>query len=768
VESIILSAASPPQRIAFLGDYLPRLCGIATFTHDLCEAVSAAAPGTDCFVGAVNDRLEGYGYPSRVRFEFLEKDLDSYRRAADFLNFNNADVLCVQHEFGIYGGSAGSHLLALLKEVRMPVVTTLHTVLNTPNAAQRKVMEELARRSDRLVVMAHKGAEILREVYAVPEAKIDIIPHGIPDVPLMASSSFKEQFGVEGREVLLTFGLIGPGKGIEHVIEALPEIVRRHPNVVYLVLGATHPHLVAREGERYRMSLERLADDRGVKEHVIFYDRFVSPADLKEFIGAADIYLTPYLNEAQVTSGTLVQVFGAGKAVVSTPYWHAQELLADGRGVLVPFRNHEAIVEGVCGLLNDPARLEKIQSDAYAMGREMIWSAVAKRYLETFQRARADRKAAPRTAFAGWTLGSRPNALPPLRLGHVERMSDGTGIFQHAIFNVPNFHEGYCTDDNARAFILCNMLEEVSGQPSADSVDQLSSTYLAFLAAALNYGTGRFRNFMLHSRQWLEHAGSEDSQGRALWAVGTGVGRSRNEGHRRLCAQLFRRGLPAVSTFTSPRAWAFTLLGIHEYLRQSPDQSDTEVHAMRECLTSKLVALWKNCATEHWPWFESIVTYDNARLCQALIISGQWMPNSEALEIGMKSLSWLVSIQKTPSGCFRPIGSNGFYQRDGARADFDQQPVEAQAMVAACHEAFRATQDASWTREAKRAFEWFLGRNDLGLPLYDFSTGGCSDGLHQDRVSENQGAESTLAFHLALAEMNSADHLILPLLLAAS
>lgn len=747
-----------PQRIAFLGDYLPRLCGIATFTHDLCEAVAAVTPGADCFVGAVNDRVEGYDYPSRVRFEMLEKDLDSYRRAADFLNFNNADVLCVQHEFGIYGGPAGSHLLALLKEVRMPVVTTLHTILRDPNPAQRKVMDELVSRSDRLIVMAHKGAEILRETYGVPDAKVDIIPHGIPDIPFKDSSFYKAQFGVEGRLVLLTFGLLGPGKGIEHVIEALPEIVRQHPNVVYLVLGATHPHLVAREGERYRLSLERLAEDRGVKEHVIFYNRFVSLDDLKEFIGATDIYLTPYLNEAQITSGTLAYVFGAGKAVVSTPYWHAQELLADDRGVLVPFRNASAIAGGVCGLLDDPARLERMQHDAYAMGREMIWPAVARRFLDSFQHARADRKATPRAAFAGWTLASRPYELPPLRLDHIVRMSDGTGIFQHAIFNVPNFHEGYCTDDNARAFILCNLLDELGELSTTEDLDRLATSYLAFLAAALDYNSGRFRNFMSHERRWLEDAGSEDSHARALWAAGTGAGRSRNEGHRRLSAQLFERGLDVVALFTSPRAWTFTLLGIHEYLRHYPD--DERTHAMRETLTQKLVVLWNHCATEDWPWFEPAATYDNARICQALLLSGQWMPHGEALEIGLKSLRWLVSIQRTQAGHFRPIGSNGFYQRDGARADFDQQPVEAQAMVSACLEAFRATQDASWKMEAKRAFEWFLGRNDLGLPLYDSSTGGCGDGLHHDRVNHNQGAESSLAFHLALAEMNYAEHLI--------
>ena len=751
-----MSSSALPQRIAFLGGYLPRLCGIATFTHDLCEAVSVSVPAAQCYALAVNDRVEGYEYPSRVRFELLEKDVDSYRRAADFLNFNNADVLCVQHEFGIYGGPAGSHLLALLKEVRMPVVTTLHTILREPNAAQRKAMGEVVLRSDRLVVMARKGADILRETYAVPDAKVDVIPHGIPDIPFTDSRFSKAQFGVEGRMVLLTFGLLGPGKGIEHVIEALPEIVQLHPNVVYLVLGATHPHLVAREGERYRLSLERLAEERGVKEHVIFYNRFVSLADLVEFISATDIYLTPYINEAQIASGTLAYVFGAGKAVVSTPYWHAQELLAEGRGILVPFSNPGAIAEGVCEFLDHPERLEETRREAYQIGREMIWPAVAKRYLESFQHVHADRRATPRTAFARWTLANRSYELPLLRLDHIVHMSDGTGIFQHAIFNVPDFHHGYCIDDSARAFILCNLLDELGGNPPREHLDRLAASYLAFLAAALNRDTGRFRNFMSHGRHWLEEEGSEDSHGRALWALGTGAARSRNEGRRRLSAQLFDRGLAIVESFISPRAWAFTLLGIHEYLCEWPDCAKAK--AAREVLTCALVKLWKSCATENWPWFEPSVTYDNARLCQALMLSGRGMPQPEALDIGLKSLRWLVSLQRTQAGHFRPIGSNGFYVKDGARADFDQQPVEAQAMVSACLEAFRVTQDDAWWQEARRAFEWFLGRNDLGLPLYDSSTGGCYDGLHSDRVNENQGAESSLAFLLSLAEMNYAQH----------
>ena len=744
-----------PGRIAFLGDFPPRLCGIATFTKDLCDAVAAAAPAAECFVAAVNDRAEGYAYPARVRLELQEKELNSYRRAADFLNFDNTEVLSVQHEFGIYGGAAGSHLLALLKEVRMPVVTTLHTILREPDAAQRKVMEGLIALSDRLVVMAQKGAEILREVYHVPEEKIDLIPHGIPDVPFMESARFKEQFGVEGKRVLLTFGLIGPGKGIEHVIEALPEIVREHPNAIYLILGATHPNLLAREGERYRIGLEQLAAELGMREHIIFHNRYVSLEDLKEFIGAADIYLTPYLNEAQVTSGTLAYVFGAGKAVVSTPYWHAVELLAGDAGVLVPFGDPGAIAKGVCGLLSDDVRMERMRRNAYAAGRGMIWPAVAELYLDSFRRARAERKVRPRAAFAEWTLNSRPQALPPLRLDHVERMTDGTGIFQHAIFNVPNFHEGYCTDDNARAFILCNMLDEIGDHPPAKNLAKLATCYLAFLAAALDYESGRFRNFMSHGRQWLEDAGSEDSHARALWATGTGAGRARDAGHRKLSAQLFEKGIPVMGTFTSPRAWTFSLLGIHEYLRSYPDEPG--IHAMRELLTGKLVRLWKECSTEDWPWFETSVTYDNARICQALILSGQGVPDGEALAIGLESLRWLASIQTTQGGCFRPIGCNGFYRKGGNRADFDQQPVEAQAMVSACHEAFRATRDAKWSVEAKRAFEWFLGRNDLGIALYDFASGGCSDGLHADRISENQGAESTLAFHLSLAEMTQAN-----------
>lgn len=750
-----MSSQPSLRRVAFLGDYVPRRCGIATFTRDLCEAVSTAVPEAECYVGAVNDLAEGYDYPQEVRFELLEKDIDSYRRAADYLNFNNTGVLCVQHEFGIYGGPAGSHLLALLKEVRMPVVTTLHTVLREPGTAQRKVMEEVIRRSDRLVVMARKGAEILHEVYAAPKSKIHVIPHGIPDVPFVSTEAAKQQFGLAGRTVLLTFGLIGPGKGIETAIQALPGIVQRHPEALYIVLGATHPHLLAREGERYRSSLEWLAEENGVKDHVIFDNRFVSPGDLQEFISATDIYVTPYLNREQITSGTLAQVFGAGRAVVSTPYWHAEELLAEGCGILVPFSQPQAITAAVCEYLESPGLMAKTQEAAWQAGREMIWPAVARQYMDVFLHACADYRQPSRMAFAGWTVGQKTE-LPRLKLDHLRHMTDSTGIFQHALYSVPDFQHGYCTDDNARAFILCCLRNSIGGSQPACVLDGLSSTYLAFLSAALDRDTGRFRNFMSFDRQWLETSGSEDSHGRGIWAAGTGAAHARNAGHRALCAQIFDVGLASVEGFSSPRAWAFTLLGIHEYLGQFRDNSAAK--AAREVLTSDLLRLWKNCATEDWPWFEPGATYDNARLSQALMISGHALQNGEALEAGLKSLRWLVSIQKTPNGSFRPIGSEGFCIRDGARAHFDQQPVEAQAMVSACVTAYEITNDAFWSREARRAFEWFLGRNDLGLPLYDAATGGCADGLHPDRVNQNQGAESTLAFHISLAEMTLAQY----------
>jgi glycosyltransferase involved in cell wall biosynthesis len=750
-----METAETIKNIAFLGDYVPRQCGIATYTSDICEAVATQFPRCQCVVGAVNDRPEGYDYPARVRFEIDEKELDSYRRAADFLNINNVEVVSVQHEFGIYGGPAGSHLLAFLRDVHMPVVTTLHTVLQEPNPDQRVVMKQLDILSNRFIVMTDRGQRFLQEIYGVAREKIDVIPHGIPDIPFIDSNFNKDQFGVEGKTVLLTFGLLSPNKGIEYVIEALPAILAEHPNVVYIVLGATHPNLLAREGESYRIKLERLSEDRCVTGNVIFYNRFVTIGELKEFIGAADIYITPYLNESQITSGTLAYSFGAGKAVISTPYWHAKELLANARGILVPFSNPEAIASGVNRFLSDPVLMTATRKRAWKLGREMIWSVVAQRHMESFERARASLGGSPRKFFAVRTLDNRPYQLPPLKLDHLLRMTDNTGIFQHAIFNVPNFAEGYCTDDNARAYILTLLLEETTSLVTQGQFEHLASIYLAFLWDAFDQVTCRFRNFMSHQRRWLEHQGSEDSHARALWAAGTALGRSKNEGHRNLCALLFQRGLPTVEGFSSPRAWAFALLGIHEYLRAF--SGDRWVNQLREVLTNRLVEMFRINSSDDWMWFEPVAAYDNAKISQAMILSGYWTSRGDVVDLGLRSLRWLVEQQKAERGHFAPIGSNGFWIRGEERARFDQQPVEAHAMIAACVEAYALTRDASWHRAARRCFDWFLDRNDLGLPLYDPSTGGCRDALHQDRVNQNQGAESTLAFHLSRVEMTRAE-----------
>jgi len=454
-----MQQTSKVRKIAFVGDHLPRKCGIATFTTDLLGAVQAAHPQSQCFAVSVNDIPGGYEYPEVVRFEIEEQDLSSYLRAADFLNIGNVDMVCLQHEFGIFGGPAGGHILAFLRELRMPVVTTLHTVLREPRADQRRVMQELISLSTRVVVMTERGRQMLQDVYHAPTAKIDLIAHGIPDVGFVDPTYFKDQFGVEGKVVLLTFGLLSPNKGIEYVLNALPEIVAEFPEVVYIVLGATHPNELREHGEAYRVSLEMLAKKNKVEKNVIFYNDFVELENLKEFIGAADLYITPYLNEAQITSGTLAYTFGAGKAVVSTPYWHAAELLAEDRGVLVPFGDAPAVAREVIGLLRDDTRRHAMRKNAYRMGREMIWSNVAQLYMRSFELARLQGAALTRKSLLTKTLDQRPRELPELKLNHLSRMTDSTGVFQHAIFGVPNFSEGYCTDDNARAFILAVLLD---------------------------------------------------------------------------------------------------------------------------------------------------------------------------------------------------------------------------------------------------------------------------------------------------------------------
>ncbi len=741
---------SLPSRIATIGNYLPRQCGIATFTTDLCDAMAIEYGSERLFALPVNDPESEYSYPERVRFELTEQELASYERAAEFLNFTNVDLVCVQHEYGIFGGAAGGHILELLRNLRMPIVTTLHTVLREPNPEQHRVMVELAELSDRLIVMSQHSSKFLQEIFQVAAAKIDVIPHGVPNLAFVDPNFFKDRFGVGGKSVLLTFGLLSPNKGVETVLEALPHILARNPNVIYIVAGATHPHIRRREGDRYRESLQSLAKDLGVEKNVIFHNRFVSPEEMMEFIGSADIYITPYKNEAQVVSGTLAYALGAGKAVISTPYWHALELLDQRRGILVPFHDPKAIADQTIWLLENEAERHAMRKRAYLYSRNMVWKSVAQDYMRSFQRARAERMWNPRLVSPN-VGSSNLLSLPAVKLNHLGRMTDDTGIFQHAVFAIPNQHEGYTTDDNARA-LLVSILAEQLGVEGEAKAKKLSSQYLAFLWLAFNSANGRFRNFLSYERQWLESQGSEDSHGRALWALGSAVNQTVDEDLRGLAGRLFELALPAVPGFTSPRAWAFSLFGIQQYLDRFP--GDRSAQRQRDALANKLLHIYEVTRTPGWNWFEEGLAYCNANLSQALLLAGARSSNKEWLTAGLQSIEWLVSQQRcSMHGHFVPIGSLGFYRKSGDKARFDQQPVEAGATVSACLEAHRATGDHRWLTQAWSAFNWFLGDNDLKTALYDATTGGCRDGLHPDRANENQGAESTLSFLMALLEM---------------
>ncbi len=739
------------NRIAIIGNYVPRQCGIATFTTDLCESIASQFPQVTSFAIPVNDRPQGYAYPPRVRFELAEDDVTSYHQAADFLNINKVDVVCLQHEFGIFGGAEGSHILGLLDELRMPLVTTLHTVPHQPNAVQRKVLEAIAERSDRLVVMTQKGRRFLEDIYRIAEEKIVVIPHGIPDVPFTDPNYYKDHFGVEGRFVLLTFGLLSRNKGIEYVVRALPRIVRHVPKAVYVVVGATHPNVLRAEGESYRLSIQRLARKLGVEKHIVFHNRFVSLEELVEFIGAADVYITPYLNRDQIVSGTLAYALGMGKAVVSTPYWHAEELLADGAGLLVPFRDAEHLADAVIRLAENEAERHAMRKQGYKRGRKMIWPEVAKRYMETFETAIREHLARPRIRFRFKTLGEKKLELPAIKLDYLAALTDSAGVLQHAVGTVPNLREGYCTDDNARALVLTVLLDQLGKEQQA-TVRGLARRYLGLLWYAFNDECGRFRNFMGCDRSWKESVGSPDSHGRCLWALATVLGRSDDEGLRIAAGRLFEQALPAVHSFPDLRPAAYCLIGLREYLKRY--EGDRTVQQSRTLLAERLLSAYRNTAASDWPWFEPKVTYANARLPHALLLAGSDMGRHDMVDAALESLDWLVRIQTASDGHFRPIGNNGFYFRGQSPARFDQQPIEAAAMVSACLAAHRATREERWLHEARRAFEWFLGRNDVGASLYDPVTGGCYDGLTPQGVNRNQGAESTICFLMALGELH--------------
>ncbi len=738
----------PLQRVAFIGNYLPRLCGIATFTQDIHRTTSSARPDLETCVVAMTDSDRTYDYPPAVRFEVHDERIGDYVRAAEFLNSAEFDVTCLQHEYGIFGGPAGSNIIELLSRLKMPIITTLHTVLAKPTAIQHDVMRRIIDISSKIIVMSETGYEFLRSVHDVPVRKVEVIPHGIPDFPFLETHHAKAKFGFTGKMIILTFGLLSPNKGIETMLDAMPGIIKSCPNAFYVILGATHPNLVRQQGEAYRDSLTARVRDLGIQGHVVFFDQFVDQATLLDFISMCDVYATPYLNEAQMTSGTLAYSFGLGKAVVSTPYWHAKELLSDGCGILVPFQDAKAFSSEIAGLLTNDVRRNSMRKRAYAASRSMTWAQTANRYLTVFEAE--SENARPEILLPGDALvsGRREHAIPDIRIEHFLSLCDSTGLLQHAVHSVPDRAHGYCTDDNARALLFSSLLASFGEAQLSQSI---TTRFAAFIQHAWNPDTRRFRNFMSYDRRWLEEQGSEDSHGRTLWALAECARRDVDPSRRSWAGALFKTALPVVGEFSSPRAWAFSLLGLDTYCTLFA--GDVLANRLRRLLADRLMSLIAVTETKDWIWFEDLLAYDNARLPQALIQTGLTIGAPPYVEAGLRSLRWLNSLQTTASGYFRPVGTKSFGRHRQKPKAFDQQPIEASATISACLAAWQADGGAEWPKEALRAFDWFLGKNDLQTALTDPETGSCSDGLHPDRSNRNKGAESVLSYLLSVVEI---------------
>ncbi len=721
------------RKVALIGNALPRRCGLATYTSDTADALRASFPEIPVDHYAIDDGT-GIQYPADIH-TIAMADRAAYGAAGRAIANSNAGVLWLQHEYGIFGGAAGDYILDLLDALSIPVVTTLHTILENPSPDERKVFDRLIERSARLIVMADKGFTILTQTFGVDPARIDVIPHGVPDRPFVDPADIKPRFDLAERKVILTFGLLAPDKGIETMVQAMPAIVAEHPGALYIVLGATHPNLRRREGEAYREKLIALSSDLGLIDHVRFIDAFVDTPELLDWLQAADVYVTPYLKEGQITSGTLSYAVGLGKPVVSTPYVHAREILAGDHGVLVDFADSAALSANVSRLLGDDAAREKLARRAYALGRTMVWQRLAHRAMGVFEEIAAQRRI--RLVTQGQADYLNPSAAA------VIRMSDLTGMLQHGLYSIPDRNHGYCLDDNARALIL--MCRMPGMEPAVRS--HWSNVYAAFVQHAWNGQDKVFRNFMGFDRSWLETEGSEDSTGRAIWALGVTAAEGAEPRHREWAAWLYDQAAPEIEKAGSPRTMAFALLGASAMITAKPGHDISQ--AIIDKFGPELLRLLEAARRPDWPWFEAMLAYDNARLPEAIIRAGLAAGRPEYVDCGLETLAWILDQQEAPEGHFRGVGADSFGRLYQSPLRFDQQPLEAQATIDACAAAFEATGERQWADAAHRAYCWFLGENDLGLMIASPLDESCHDGLMPTGVNRNQGAESILALQLS-------------------
>jgi len=734
-------AKSSARKVAFISSFLPRRCGIATFTSDLIKSVGTTA-GKDFEPLVVAMQAGGdYQYADPVKFEIRRNVKNDYVCAADYINFSHVDLISLQHEFGLFGGDGGSYLNLLLRRVNAPIITTFHTVLDEPAPYYYQATIDVCDASHKVIVMNERGIKMLRDIYNVPSKKIELIAHGIPDLPFVDSYYYKHKFGMEGRRTILTFGLLGKSKGIEMMLNALPEIIKINPTILYIILGATHPDVVRQEGEAYRFDLKRLVKELGLQKNVIFHNRFVNDEELNNFLCAADIYVTPYLNREQLTSGTLAFAVGTGKAVVSTPYWAAEELLANGRGRLVRFNEPKHLAEAIIEIIENESTFYAMRRKAYDYGRDMTWPMIGKKYWKIFASKRPSARVSTK-ALASIEEAISILEVPEPPLSHLQRLTDDTGLYQHAKFMIPDRKHGYCTDDNARAVVA---MVKYYSQYSEPEALRLFDIYLSFVYHAINHD-GTVRNFMSFDRQWIKNEPAHDSLGRMLWAFGTVMAKPPLPRYVPIIKDCFDKSVKHVPKL-SPRGKAYTIFGMTDYLKQFPGASDIKRYLAMAA--DHLVLMYETHSRADWQWFEDILTYDNAALPQALYISALATADKKYLDVAEKTCKFL--LDNTFDGeHFSFIGCKGWYPRGGKKAMFDQQPLEVASTIMMLRAAYDATSDPDYLKLQRKAFDWFLGENDLHIPVYDFRTKGSADGLEQNGVNLNQGAESMVSFLLSL------------------
>lgn len=755
-------------KVLFIGTYVPKECGIATFTSDLLNSMSGEDNSVHCEVIALNDPSETYNYPEEVVFQIQRDRIEDYYRAADYINQSDIDIVCLQHEFGLFWGNAGDYIFALLSGINKPVISTMHTVIREPELEYRVSTEKLIRYSEKLIVMSQTAVEMLKDVYKTPEDKIELIFHGVPDYPFNNCSKYKKRLNLKGAPLVLTFGLLSQNKGIESMLEALPEVVSQYPDLVYLILGATHPIIKKNFGETYRQYLQNKVSELGLEKNVVFHDKFVEKEELCNYILASDIYVSPYLSREQVVSGALTYAIGMGKAIISTPYWYAQEMLSDNRGLLVDFGNTDGFRQSLLHLIKNPEECDNMRKKAYDFGRKMTWKNVGKQYNTVFTKALKN--------YSAYSTSKKfnflPNQLPEVKLDYLKLLTDDVGIIQHTNLGVPARHYGYSTDDVGRALVALTQL--IDNQKRAEDFWKLITTYLSFLEHAQT-DTGHFHNFMSYKREFLDEKGSEDTLGRAIYGLGHVVScpyLSKNL--RTLAHTLMSRARPEMEKLTYPRAKAYTMCGLYEMLRAGVDADEFEsvFNSRRDAVKSvdslvskdtfesilinhanSLVDLYEANHKEDWNWFEPTVTYSNAKLSESLLLAYNYTKDRTYRNIGLDTLDFLTEIQ-WKGDFFDIVGNQGWYPYNGEKPIFDQQPIEAGYLTQAYVSAYEIVRDGKYLEFARYSFEYFLGRNRLQTVIYDYSTGAVCDGLNRDGMNCNQGAESVICFLMALSSLN--------------